>query len=253
MRQRIASLLFTFYLFVSVPIYGTFVLATGLFGHRAAFRAVAWWADSVLFVLKRLCGLDFTVEGRENVPDGNAVALMKHSSAWETVAQFRLFPVQTWVLKRELMWVPFLGWVLKLLKPIAIDRRGGRTAVQQVVAQGSARLAEGLWIVIFPEGTRVPAGESRRYGISGALLAARAGKPVVPVAHDAGEYWPRRGWLKRPGTVRVRIGPPIPTAGRDAREITADVQAWIERSLAEISAERDLKRRGSSLPARYAR
>ncbi len=253
MRQRIASLLFTFYLFVSVPIYGSFVLLTGWWSHAVAYRTVSWWVDSVLYLLRRLCGLGFEVEGGEHLPSEDAVVLMKHSSAWETLAQFKLFPPQTWVLKRELMWVPFLGWVLKLLKPIAIDRRGGRTAVQQVVAQGRERLAEGLWIVIFPEGTRVPAGESRRYGISGALLASQAGRPVVPVAHNAGEYWPRRGLLKRPGTIRVRIGPAIPTAGRDAREITADAQAWIERNLAEISAERELKRRGSPLPARCAR
>jgi 1-acyl-sn-glycerol-3-phosphate acyltransferase len=228
--------LFTLYLFGSVPLYGIFVLATAPFPHRVTYRTVEAWVDSVLFLLRRLCRLGFEVEGRAHLPSENSIVLMKHSSAWETVAQFKLFPVQTWVLKRELMWAPFLGWVLRLLKPIAIDRSGGRAAVQQVIAQGRERLGEGFWIVIFPEGTRVPAGVTRRYGISGALLAVETGRAVVPVAHNAGDFWPRRGWLKRPGTIRVRIGPPIATAGRDARDITAEAQQWIENALAEIRA-----------------
>src|SRR5690606_8763233 len=156
------SVVFTLYLFGSVPIYGVLVLLTAPLPHRVTYRAVERWVDSVLFLLRRLCRLEFAVEGREHLPRETSVVLMKHSSAWETLAQFKLFPVQTWVLKRELMWVPFLGWVLRLLKPIAIDRGGGRAAVQQVVAQGRERLGQGFWIVIFPEGTRVPAGETRR-------------------------------------------------------------------------------------------
>jgi 1-acyl-sn-glycerol-3-phosphate acyltransferase len=159
---------------------------------------------------------------------------MKHSSAWETLAQMQILPIQTWVMKRELMWVPFLGWALLLLKPIAIDRRGGATAVQQVLDQGQRRLAEGLWVVIFPEGTRMPVGQTRRYGMSGALLAGAAGLPVVPVAHNAGIYWPRRGWLKRAGTIRVVIGPPISAAGKDPRVVNAQAQQWIEGKVAEL-------------------
>lgn len=251
-RQWLGSVLFTLYLFGSVLVYGLFVLATAPLPHRVRYRTVTWWVDSVLFVLGRLCRLRFEVEGLERLPAENTVVLMKHSSAWETLAQFKLFPVQTWVLKRELMWVPVLGWVLRLLKPIAIDRRGGKIAVQQVVEQGRARLAEGLWVVIFPEGTRVPAGESRRFGISGALLAAAAGKPIVPVAHNAGEFWPRRGWLKRAGTITVRIGPPIETAGGNAREITEQARRWIEDALGELGAPR-VTRPDSPRPARSAR
>ena len=168
-------------------------------------------------MLRWFCKLDYVVEGLEHLPATSSVVLVKHSSAWETIAQLRIFPGHTWVLKRELIWIPVLGWVLLKLKAIAIDRRGGRTAVQQVLDQGQKRLAEGIWVVIFPEGTRVPAGETRRYGMSGALLAEAAGLPVIPVAHNAGDYWPRRSWLKRPGTIRVVIGPPIQTAGVDAR------------------------------------
>lgn len=237
MRQAIRSAVFTFFLFISVALYAPLVLATAPLPRRVTYRAVLLWVDAVLGALQRLCGLDYRVEGYEHLPAENAVVLMKHSSAWETIAQLKLFPQQTWVLKRELMWAPFFGWVLPLLKPIAIDRRGGRIAVEQVIEQGRQRLADGYWVVIFPEGTRVAHGTIGRFGLSGALLAEAAGKPVVPVAHDAGRYWPRRGWMKRPGTIRVRIGPPIQATGRDARTVNAEARDWIERALADIDGE----------------
>ncbi|HEX7080978.1 MAG TPA: lysophospholipid acyltransferase family protein [Gammaproteobacteria bacterium] len=237
LRQWIGSVLFTLYLFVSIPVYAPIVLLTAPLPRHVTYRAARGWCRAMLWMLRRLCRLDFVVEGREHLPEGSAVVLMKHSSTWETIAQLELFPRQTWVLKRELMWAPFFGWVLRLLKPIAIDRRGGRAAVEQVIAQGRERLAEGLWVVIFPEGTRVPFGQTGRFGLSGALLAQAAGKPIVPVAHDAGRYWPRRGWLKRAGTVRVRIGSPIPTGGRDARDVTAEARAWIEAAVEDITRD----------------
>ena len=238
LRQWVGSVVFTTFMFVSVPIYALVVFACAFGSFETRFIGVRWWIDSTMYLLRRCCGLVYTVEGFENLPERNCVILMKHSSAWETIAQMQIFPKQTWVLKRELMWAPFLGWALKLLDPIAIDRRAGRSAVQQVVNQGMAKLAAGFWIVIFPEGTRVPAGESRRYGLGGALLARAAGCPVVPVAHDAGLYWPRRGLLKRPGCVRVVIGTPIDTEGRDPREINEDVRRFIESTLARMAAER---------------
>lgn len=238
MRQWIGSVLFTLFMFLSVPLYAPLVLLTAPLPARITYRSVIFWCDAQLWVLERLCGLRYEVEGREHLPAEPSVVLMKHSSSWETIAQLRLFPRQTWVLKRELMWAPFFGWALMLLKPIAIDRRGGRAAVEQVIAQGRARLAEGLWIVIFPEGTRVPYGQTGRFGLSGALLAEASGKPIVPVAHDAGRYWPRRGWLKRPGTIRVRIGPPIATQGRDPREVTLEVREWIEQAVAALDEDK---------------
>lgn len=234
MRQWVGSILFTLYLFVSVPIYGALVLLTAPLPRRYTYRGALAWVDSVLWLLRVLCRLDYRVEGREHLPSRNCVVLLKHSSAWETLAQLRIFPPQTWVLKRELMWVPVLGWVLWLLKPIAIDRRGGSVAVQQVLEQGRARLAEGLWVMIFPEGTRMPIGVTRRYGMSGALLAAAEGLPIVPVAHNAGYFWPRRGWLKRPGTIRVVIGPPIETHDADPRVVNEGAQRWIEDTLARL-------------------
>jgi 1-acyl-sn-glycerol-3-phosphate acyltransferase len=235
-RQWLGSIVFTTYLFVSVAVYGMVVLATAPLGRRTSYRAVLLWVDSVLLLLRVLCRLDYVVEGKEHLPAANSVLLLKHSSAWETIAQLKIFPPQTWVIKRELMWVPFLGWVLKLLTPIAINRRAGTSAVQQVLEQGERYLRAGLWVAIFPEGTRMPAGETRRYGLSGALLAAATGRVIVPVAHNAGDYWPRRGWFKRAGTIHIVIGPPIATAGREPRAINEDAQRWIETTVARLRA-----------------
>ena len=231
LRQWIASILFTLFLFLSVPFYGAVALLTAPLPHRYTYGIALVWVDSMLWLLRVLCRLDYRVEGREHLPARSSIVLLKHSSAGETLAQLRIFPPQTWVLKRELMWAPVFGWVLWLLRPIAIDRRGGGAAVQQVLAQGRARLAEGFWVMIFPEGTRMPVGETRRYGMSGVLLAAAEGLPVVPVTHNAGYFWPRRGWLKKPGTIRVVIGPPIETKGAEPRAVNERAQQWIEQTL----------------------
>ena len=203
--------------------------------HRSQFALARTWARCGLWMLDRLCGLTFTVEGRERIPSRNHVVMCKHTSAWETLALFVIFPPHVWVLKRELLWIPLMGWGLKLLRPIAIDRGAGRRAVNQVIEQGKERLAEGLWVIIFPEGTRVAPGETRNYGVSGALLASAAERLVVPVSHNAGEFWPRRGILKKPGTVRVIIGTPIPAAGRDPRELNAEIRKAIDAGLTRIA------------------
>lgn len=235
MRQWLGSIGFTLYLFLSVPVYGAVALLSAPLPRRFTYRVALAWVDSVLWLLRVLCRLDYVVEGREHLPPTPCVVLLKHSSAWETIAQFRVFPAQTWVLKRELMWAPVLGWVLWLLKPIAIDRKGGGAAVQQVLEQGRERLAAGFYVMIFPEGTRMPVGETRRYGMSGALLAAAARVPIVPVTHNAGYFWPRRGWLKKPGTIRLVIGAPLATEGLEARELNERAQQWVESTLAQIA------------------
>ena len=227
--QWLASLLFTVFLFVWTGCYATmFVVVGPLLPFSARFKMARTWGKVLLTVLRLSCRLDYRIEGSENLPPGNHVALIKHSSAWETFAQVVLVPAHVWVLKRELMWVPFLGWALRLMRAIAIDRSAGKSAVHSVLEQGNQRLAAGEWVVIFPEGTRMAPGETRRYGVGGALLAAESGRLIVPVAHDAGYYWPRRGLYKKPGTIRVVIGPPIATAGRDPRAINAEAQQWIE-------------------------
>ena len=231
MRQWVGSILFTLLLFFSVPFYGAVALLTAPLPRSCTYAVAVAWVDSMFWLLRVLCRLDYVVEGREQLPARSSIVLLKHSSTWETLAQIKLFPRQTWVLKRELMWVPILGWVLWLLKPIAIDRRGGGVAVQQVLGQGRARLAEGNWVVVFPEGTRMPAGQTRRYGMSGVLLAQAEGLPVVPVTHNAGYFWPRRGWLKKPGTIRIVIGSPIETTGVEPRAVNERAQQWIETTL----------------------
>jgi 1-acyl-sn-glycerol-3-phosphate acyltransferase len=240
LRQWAGSILFTLYLFISLPLYASWILLLAPFSNREqSMRVGVAWADSVLYMLRKLCRLDYEVEGKHFLQE-NTVVLMKHSSAWETIAQWVIFPEQTWVIKRELMWAPFLGWVLTVFQPIAINRRAGRSAVEQVLEQGRVRLDEGLWVIIFPEGTRVPRGDSRPYGLSGALLATSCGRSIIPVAHNAGDFWPRRGWFKRPGTVRVVIGSPIVCVNRSPRDINEDVRAWIESTLMEISEPLDV-------------
>jgi len=198
-------------------------------------RVARVYAAFVIGALKVLCGIDYRVEGRENIPHGAAIIFAKHQSTWETYALQLIFPAQTWVLKRELMWVPFFGWGLAALKPVAIDRQAGRKAVMQIIEQGKQRLSEGIWITIFPEGTRIAPGQHKRWGIGGAVLAENSGAPVVPVAHNAGELWGRRAFIKHPGTVRVVIGPPIETKGRIAADINREAEAWMNRTMAEIS------------------
>jgi len=227
--QRLRSLVFTsFFLLWTFGYAIFFVFASLGLPFRGRFALARGWSRVVLAALKATCGLGFVVEGRERLPPGNHVALMKHSSSWETVAQTLLVPAHVWVLKRELTWIPIVGWGIRQLRAIAVNRGLGPRAVRDVMRQGKARIGEGLWIVIFPEGTRMPPGMTRKYGVSGAMLAAETGRFVVPVAHDAGYYWPRRGLLKKAGTIRVIIGPPIVAQGRDPRTVSAEAQTWIE-------------------------
>jgi 1-acyl-sn-glycerol-3-phosphate acyltransferase len=219
------------------------VMALGFWLPYAAQFAIARsWARILFWVLEHLCGLKYVVEGRERIPAGNHIVMSNHTSAWETVAQFLIFPPQVWVLKRELLWIPFVGWGLKLLRPIAINRGEGHRAVNQVIEQGNARLRDGLWIIIFPEGTRVVTGETRKFGVSGALLAIASGKSVVPLSHNAGAFWPRRGFLKKPGTIRVVIGEAIEPAGKEPRELNEEVRQAIEVGLARIASLADKAR-----------
>lgn len=190
----------------------------------------------MLVVGKWLCGLDYVIEGQENMPDEPCVVMIKHSSVFEAYAQVVLSPRNCWVLKRELFWVPFFGIGLMALKPIAINRGAGSSAVKQVIRQGKERLAEGIWVTVFPEGTRVAPGKTKKYGVSGAALAHEAGVPIVPVAHNAGDLWPRRSLRKEPGLIRVCIGPPIDASSRPPKETNLLVQEWIEGKMREISA-----------------
>lgn len=233
--QLIGSVAFLVFLYLWTFCYAIVLLAVAAFlPFPRRFEVVRSWAASLLKVLAWTCGITYTVEGLERLPQGNHVALWKHSSSWETIAMIVIFPRQVWVLKRELEWIPLVGWCIRVLHAIAIDRGSGRVAVNQVVEQGKQRLAEGEWVMIFPEGTRMAPGETRRYGVSGALLASAAGTQIVPVAHNAGYFWPRRGLRKRRGVIRVVIGPAVECAGRDPREINEEAQRWIEAQVAKL-------------------
>jgi 1-acyl-sn-glycerol-3-phosphate acyltransferase len=233
--QLIKSLIFTGFMMVSALAFGGFMALCFWTPYRTQFGIARTWARMVFWLLDKLCGLKFTVEGRERIPSGNHIVMSNHTSAWETIAQFLIFPPQVWVLKRELLWIPLIGWGLKLLRPISINRGAGHHAVNQVIEQGKQRLADGLWIIIFPEGTRVVAGEKRRYGVSGALLATETGKFVVPLSHNASDFWVRRGIVKKAGTIKVVIGEPISSTGKDARELNEEVRRSIEAGLERIA------------------
>lgn len=229
------SLAYTILLFVTILVYSVAVIVSGAFGPRRSFAVTRSWANVNLWLLETVCGLRFSVEGTENIPDHNVIVFIKHQSVFETIWPFTRFPVTSFVLKRELMWIPLLGWALHVIKPIAINRSAGGSAVRQVVRQGRERLAAGRWVIVYPEGTRVPPGKTRRYGVSGALLASETGYAILPIAHNAGDFWPRRGLRKRPGKITIVIGPPIEPADKSPAEINQEAQSWIEGTMARIS------------------
>lgn len=203
--------------------------------HFQRYAYLVQWSRLVMIWLKISCGLSYRVIGKENIPKGPAIILAKHQSAWETISLQQIFPPQTWVLKRELLNIPVFGWALRTTKPVAINRGSTKEALKQVLEQGKQRLNEGLWMVIFPEGTRTLPGVRGRYAIGGSMLAERSGYPVVPVAHNAGEFWKAKGFLKYPGEITVVIGPVIETANRKAGEINRQVEEWIENTMTQIT------------------
>lgn len=235
MLGYLRSLLFSITMIATTIVCATLLVLLVFIPYRWKYRLVGTYALINLAALRLFCGIRYRVEGRENLPARPAVIFSKHQSTFETLALQRIFAPISFVLKKELLWVPFFGWGLALLKPIAIKRGTGRRAIQQVVSKGTHRLKEGIWVVIFPEGTRTKPGTVGKYHIGGAVLAAESGHPVVPVAHNAGEFWPRRQFLKLPGTVVVRVGPPIDTAGKSADQVLAETKQWIETNMLEIS------------------
>jgi 1-acyl-sn-glycerol-3-phosphate acyltransferase len=206
--------------------------------YRQRYALVSRWTHWNLWWLEKTCRLDHRAVGGENIPARPSIIFCKHESAWETLALQLYFTPQVWVIKRELLWIPFFGWGLATLRPIAIDRKAGRAGLEQILTQGRERLNDGCWVVIFPEGTRVAPGERRRYRQGGAALAEKTGFPVLPVAHDAGDFWPRNSFIKRPGTIQMRFGPIIESTGRSAAEINRAAESWIETAVQDIRRER---------------
>lgn len=234
--------LFTFVMYGAALVFSTLVVLFFWAPFSVRWALAVGWAKTCLWAGRFLCGLDVHTEGSENIPDEPCVFYIKHSTALETYWQIAALPPSAWVLKKELLWLPMFGWSLAVMKSIAIDRKAGGPAVKQVITKGKLKLASGLSVCIFPEGTRVPPGETRRYGVSGAALAKDAGCPIVPIAHNAGDFWPKRGLRKYPGKIRFCIGPPIDAAGQRPRETNRIAQDWIETKMSGISShyrERD--------------
>ena len=230
-------------LFAVIQMLATIVFAilawlTFPFGSHTRYLVITLWNRFVVWLAWHLCGIRYEVRGREHLPHGPVVVLAKHQSAWETIALPVLLPPVALVTKKELLRVPFFGWGLAMLSPIAIDRRSGREALKQILRQGAERLKQGFGVLVFPEGTRVRPGETGRYGIGGAWLAAHTGTVVVPVAHNAGELWGKDAFLKYPGVVTVSIGPPIATKGVKPDAVNEAARAWIESEVEHLPRAR---------------
>jgi 1-acyl-sn-glycerol-3-phosphate acyltransferase len=223
--QVITAPIFTFIALLSMPLHPVTrnVLISG-------------WARSMIWWLRITCNIRHEIKGLENIPTTPSIILAKHQSAWETLAFQAIFPTQVYVLKRELLWIPIFGWGLAMSSPIAIDRSAGREALKKLVAKGKARLEKGLWVVIFPEGTRKAPGERGKYHIGGAWLASHTQTQVVPVAHNAGEFWAKNSFIKKPGVIQIHIGKPIQTTDVKTDALNSQVEHWIESQMATLNA-----------------
>ena len=235
--SALRSSLYTLLQIIITPPYALIALVTFPFSPLIRYRVISGWAKIMLFLARVICGVRYQVLGAEHIPSIPCIVLSKHQSAWETMAFQQIFPPQVWVLKRELLRIPFFGWGLAMTSPIAIDRASRGEALKQMLEQGKDRLQQGFWIVIFPEGTRMAPGQAGKYRIGGAWLATHTGALVVPVAHNAGEFWGKNSFIKLPGTITVSIGVPINPAGMKPDELNVRVEAWIEAEVVRISGQ----------------
>ncbi len=230
------ALLFLLFQAVVTPIYA------------AVFRLFCWlpripryliarhWCRVNLLAARWICGIRWRVIGRENIPASPHIVMSKHSSTFETLALNLYFPPLSFVAKKELLSIPFFGWGFALASPITIDRQAGHDAMQQMIRQARARLAQGFWIVVYPEGTRIRVGTRARYKTGGARLAVGLPAPVLPIAHNAGYLWPKGLFGKKPGTITLSIGPSMSPDGKDATQLTEEIEAWIEGEVARLGA-----------------
>jgi len=210
------------------------------FSFRVRYRFLNYYSRFNLWMLKFFCKINYVVEGAENIPEHEAcIILSKHQSALETMIVQRVFPPLTFVVKKELLKIPFFGWGLASMDPIAIDRKAGRRAIVEIIKQGKERLANGIWIVIYPEGTRSKPGTKQRYKMGGAILAEKSGHKIIPVAHTCGEFWPKGFFARQSGTMRMVIGPAIEVTGKTAEQINKETELWIEKKMKEISTIAD--------------
>ncbi len=229
------SLVFLLLQVLLTVVFALFGVLAAPFPLKVRYRVITGWNRSVVWLARWICGIRYRIIGQEHLPHTPSIVMAKHQSAWETIALPVLLPPMAMVIKRELLRIPFFGWGMAQLAPIAIDRSAGRAALKQIVDQGRQRLTEeGMWVLIFPEGTRMAAGETGKYNIGGAWLATHAKVPVVPVAHNAGRLWPRNALLKRPGMITISIGPPIDATGMKPDALNEQVQQWIETEMQRL-------------------
>lgn len=227
----IRSLIFTIGQWIFTPIFSLFALSTFPFSRITRNRIISLWARTMLWWLRVTCNISYVVKGTENIPNTPCVILAKHQSAWETLAFQLIFPAQCYVMKRELLWIPFFGWALAMTSPVAINRSAGREALKQLVAKGKQRLAEGLWVVVFPEGTRIAPHQHGKFHIGGAWLASGTKATVLPVAHNAGHCWAKNTMLKKSGVITVHIGQPIDCSNLKPDQVNAQVESWIKNEM----------------------
>ncbi len=237
MRQFIGNVAFVIGQIVSTLLFSPIaILSAPFLSSLQKAKFIGIWAGFIRWWLKKCCRIDFDVRGLEHLPSEPSVVLANHQSAWETIIFQKIFPAQSYLLKRELLWIPFFGWGLAANEPIAIDRGKKTKALQQLIAQGIDRLNKGRWIIIFPEGTRMPVGKPGKFQAGGAYIATKAGAKIVPVAHNAGVFWAKGSILgKKAGTVTVIIGPAINTTGRKPREVNTEAETWILKTLATLT------------------
>ncbi len=228
------SIVFFIVSLLVTTFYGLLVPPFSFVSQKIGYALARSWGLQIVRLAKLICGIDYNILGMENLPSTPSIVMAKHQSAWETVSLLAFMPRASWIIKRELVYVPFVGWALASLKSIAIDRKSGKNARDQILEQGREYLAAGQWVIIFPEGTRVAPGQKGRYGIGGAWLASQTDVPIVPIAHNAGELWRRNAFIKRPGTVTMSIGPVIETKDKTSLEIIRQVEAWIENEMARL-------------------
>ena len=236
MLQTYRSLFFLFGMAILTFLFGFTCLLTVVLPYEMRYRYITYWSSCNLWWLRITCGLKYEVIGKENIPDYPCIVMANHQSTWETLALGPIFPPLTWVVKRELFYVPIFGWGLALTQPIALDRKAGKKAVDQLIEQGVKKVKLGRSILTFPEGTRTPPGKKRKFKIGGALLAEKTGVPIIPVAHNSGSFWARKQLTKKSGTIKMVIGKEIITQGKTYEQINKEVNTWINAQRDELEA-----------------
>ena len=230
------SLLFTLMMVVATVIWSGVCMLAAPLPYNKRYYVTSRWNVFVIWAARVVCGIEYEIKGQENLPDAPVILLSKHQSAWETIFLLAYMPRPlVFVFKKEILYIPFFGWGIALLRMIPIDRKQGKNAFRSVVQHGKRRLKDGQWIIMFPEGTRIPVGKQGKYKSGGTRLAIETDSQVVPIALNSGECWPKNSFIKKPGKVTVSIGKPISPEGQTPDGMMEQVEQWIESEMRVIS------------------